>query len=224
MKFIYIVSFIIIGIVSSSELYSKEEVLKNEEIKENSSSPRQVIESITSNIRKLIQEKPGEGSKELRGMISSIVNKAFDFNSLSEKTIKKEFWAKLQNKQKATFKTLFSSLLKKLYSKKTEELIAKADLDFLKEAIKDNHATVDYSIKRKDVDIVITYEMCKAKLSKNQDNPWKICNVKFDGADLARTYAIQFNTKLEKGILQKVSLTKSFDSLLAQMDKKVNTI
>ena len=213
------ISFSVFG--GMSEQSSVQKMLESPQ----TGSPREVIESITKDLKKLIDEKPAQNTQKLKTIISSTMKKAFDFNNLSEKTIKKEFWKKLSKSQKTRFKTLFSELLTKLYSKKTEEILAKVDLDFKKESVFGNRATVDYIIKRKDVDIKISYEMCKGKSLNSSENPWKICNVTFDGADLARTYALQFNSKLENSItLKKTSLQRSFDQLLAQLDKKVKTI
>jgi phospholipid transport system substrate-binding protein len=163
-------------------------------------APLKVVENGNAAVQKAASA-PGATAQSLSTVVESFV----DFKELSKRSLGKH-WETLKPAQQTEFTDAMTGLLRASYAQKALGQ-AKADVQYGKESVQGNEATVPTTLTVKTDKVPVNYKLHRPSASAE----WRIYDVITDGVSLEETYAGQF---------KKLLSTKGFDGLLTTLKNK----
>lgn len=157
------------------------------------------VEAILSVLRDHEQDRQAR-----RAAIRSLVHGRFDFRAMSQGTLATH-WRKTTEGEREEFVELFADLLEASYMAKIEAYTDER-VEYLKEHVKGNKATVDTAIVTKSVEIPIQYKLVDRK------GDWRVYDVAIEAVSLVRNYRSTYGEIIRRD---------GFDALLEQMRAKL---
>lgn len=160
------------------------------------------IDEIISNLK-----NKNLSESEMREKITETVKKRFNFNAMSVGTLTTN-WKKAADEQKEKFVELYTKLLVYTYLGKVKNYNDEK-VNYKKENIRENKASVDTSIISKGTEIPIQYKMV------NKDGVWTVYDILVESVSLIRNYRTTYAEIIKK---------KGIDGLLLEMEKKIEEL
>jgi phospholipid transport system substrate-binding protein len=157
------------------------------------------VEAILAVLKDGQQEAPAR-----RAAIRTLVHGRFDFRAMSQGTLATH-WRKATEAERDQFVELFSDLLEASYMAKIEAYTDER-IEYVKERIDGNKATVDTVIVTKSVEIPIRYKLV------DRAGDWRVYDVAIEDVSLVRNYRSTYGEIVNRD---------GFDGLLAQMRTKL---
>jgi len=164
-------------------------------------TPLEVVRAGNADVQKAANA-PGATVEQL----ASVVEKFVDFEELAKRALGKE-WDKLTPAQRKDFADTMRGLLRASYAQKAIGQ-AKADVEYGKETLHGDEATVNTTLTVKKDQIPVDYKLYKVA---GKGGGWRIFDVITDEVSLVETYAGQF---------RKLINDKGFDGLLSTLKTK----
>lgn len=121
-----------------------------------------------------------------------IIDGIFNFNAISRLTLANN-WRTFSPQQQKDFAEVFGKFLGNNYLNKIQEGFSGQQVEFIsEEMVRKNRAVVMTNIIKNDIKTPVDYSMI------NQDNNWKIYDIKIEGVSLLKNYRTQFRSILLK--------------------------
>jgi phospholipid transport system substrate-binding protein len=136
-----------------------------------------------------IQSDPhlqGEKFKaERRAAIKAIIAKNFDFDRMAEGSLR-SYWEKLDGKQRADFKGVFTDLFQDSYTRLVLNFLKKEKILYTDEEVQKKEAVVKTVILRTQEQIPVDYLLTPSK------EGWLVYDVTIDGVSIVENYQKSF--------------------------------
>jgi len=144
-----------------------------------------------------------------RQKIWRIVDKFFDFEEISQRTIAR-YWKNFTPDQQKEFVELFSEFLSNIYLKRIQGEYKNESVVFIgQDLLSDARASVKTKVIREDsIEIPVDYSLLK------RSNAWKVYDVVIEGVSLVKNYRTQF-----RGILLKQEPARLIETLKQKNEK-----
>jgi phospholipid transport system substrate-binding protein len=162
--------------------------------------PLEVVKSGNADVQK-VASAPGAKVEQL----SKAVERFVDFGELSKRALGAQ-WDKLTPAQRKDFSETMQGLLRASYAQKALGQ-GKAQVQYGKESVQGNEATVATTVKVKQDEVPVDYKLFR----ENEKSEWRIYDVITDEVSLLETYQGQF---------RKLLADKGFDGLLSTLKSK----
>ncbi len=162
--------------------------------------PLEVVKSGNADVQK-VASAPGAKVEQL----SKAVERFVDFGELSKRALGAQ-WDKLTPAQRKDFSETMQGLLRASYAQKALGQ-GKAQVQYGKESVQGNEATVATTVKVKQDEVPVEYKLFR----ENEKSEWRIYDVITDEVSLLETYQGQF---------RKLLADKGFDGLLSTLKSK----
>ena len=162
--------------------------------------PLEVVKSGNADVQK-VASAPGAKVEQLTKAVERFV----DFGELSKRALG-ETWDKLTPAQRKDFSETMQGLLKASYAQKALGQ-GKAQVEYGKESVQGNEATVATTLKVKQDVVPVEYKLFR----ENEKGEWRIYDIVTDDVSLLETYQGQF---------RKLMADKGFDGLLTTLKSK----
>ena len=162
--------------------------------------PLEVVKSGNADVQK-VASAPGAKVEQL----SKAVERFVDFGELSKRALGAQ-WDKLTPAQRKDFSETMQGLLRASYAQKALGQ-GKAQVQYGKESVQGNEATVATTVKVKQDEVPVEYKL----FCENEKSEWRIYDVITDEVSLLETYQGQF---------RKLLADKGFDGLLSTLKSK----
>ncbi len=143
-------------------------------------SPRQQVQTTVDQILSILKD-PGLDWAERQRRIEPIVNKGFDFRSMSQSVLSTH-WKKANPTEQERFVRYFSEYLESTYLEKAHHYSGET-VRYGKEKIRGDKALVETFIVTRDKEIPVNY-----KLHRGPDGQWRAYDVEIEGASLISNY------------------------------------
>lgn len=176
MKLLTLFTLFFMMLCSTESLYSKD-------------TPQETINRYMEKLKVISGESVSQLTRE--NELKTIIEDVFDFKTLSMLSLK-QFWKNLKENERSEFIKYFSSLIKKAYLSKSDKLRGTHEVKFASEEVRNNEAKIKYTIKQKEVDIEIVYNMHLI------DDRWRVYDVIIDASSLINNYNQQFTSYIKK--------------------------
>jgi phospholipid transport system substrate-binding protein len=163
-------------------------------------TPVEVVKSGNADVQK-VASAPGAKVEQL----SKAVERFVDFGELSKRALGAQ-WDKLTPAQRKDFSETMQGLLRASYAQKALGQ-GKAQVQYGKESVQGNEATVATTVKVKQDEVPVEYKLFR----ENEKSEWRIYDVITDEVSLLETYQGQF---------RKLLADKGFDGLLSTLKSK----
>jgi phospholipid transport system substrate-binding protein len=160
------------------------------------------VDEIISNLKNKNLSKT-----EMRESIAETVKKRFNFNAMSVGTLTTN-WKRATDEQKKKFTDLYTKLLILTYLGKVKNY-NNEKVDYKKENIRENKASIDTLIISNGTEIPIQYRMI------NKDGIWTVYDILVENVSLIRNYRSTYAEIIKK---------KGLDGLLSEMENKVEEL
>ncbi len=142
-----------------------------------------------------------------REMLSQELGERFDFRAMSQRVLAVN-WKKASQQEREKFTVLFSELLKRNYLGHIEAYTDEK-VEFVKERIKKNKASIDTLIITKSAEIPVSYRMAQT------GEDWKVYDVVIEKVSFVNNYRSTYGQIIKKG---------GFGGLLAKMEEKLQQL
>ncbi|WP_309889968.1 ABC transporter substrate-binding protein [Archangium sp.] len=162
--------------------------------------PLEVVKSGNADVQK-VASAPGAKVEQLTKAVERFV----DFGELSKRALGKQ-WDTLTPAQRKDFSETMQGLLKASYAQKALGQ-GKAQVEYGKESVQGNEATVATTVKVKQDVVPVEYKLFR----ENEKSEWRIYDIVTDDVSLLETYQGQF---------RKLMADKGFDGLLTTLKSK----
>jgi len=162
--------------------------------------PLEVVKSGNADVQK-VASAPGAKVEQLTKAVERFV----DFGELSKRALGKQ-WDTLTPAQRKDFSETMQGLLKASYAQKALGQ-GKAQVEYGKESVQGNEATVATTVKVKQDVVPVEYKLFR----ENEKSEWRIYDIVTDDVSLLETYQGQF---------RKLMADKGFDGLLSTLKSK----
>lgn len=162
--------------------------------------PLEVVKSGNADVQK-VASAPGAKVEQLTKAVERFV----DFGELSKRALGKP-WDTLTPTQRKDFSETMQGLLKASYAQKALGQ-GKAQVEYGKESVQGNEATVATTVKVKQDAVPVEYKLFR----ENEKSEWRIYDIVTDDVSLLETYQGQF---------RKLMADKGFDGLLTTLKSK----
>ncbi|HLM42444.1 MAG TPA: ABC transporter substrate-binding protein [Myxococcaceae bacterium] len=162
--------------------------------------PLEVVKSGNADVQK-VASAPGAKVEQLTKAVERFV----DFGELSKRALGKQ-WDTLTPAQRKDFSETMQGLLKASYAQKALGQ-GKAQVEYGKESVQGNEATVATTLKVKQDVVPVEYKLFR----ENEKGEWRIYDIVTDDVSLLETYQGQF---------RKLMADKGFDGLLTTLKSK----
>ncbi|WNG37021.1 ABC transporter substrate-binding protein [Archangium violaceum] len=162
--------------------------------------PLEVVKSGNTDVQKVASAKGATADQ-----LSKVVEKFVDFGELSKRALG-DTWNKLTAAQRKEFSSTMEGLLRASYAQKALGQ-AKAQVQYGKEAVEGNEASVDTTMNVNRDKFPVEYKLYRP----NEKGEWRIYDIVTDEVSLLETYQGQF---------RKLLADKGFDGLLATLKAK----
>ncbi|WP_300668504.1 phospholipid-binding protein MlaC [Desulfoluna sp.] len=137
-----------------------------------------------------------------KALIVENISPIFDFSLMGKLTLGKKNWSGLTKKQRHTFITTFTDVMKSSYSEKLS-LYTNEEIKILPvQQTKPKKAIIPTELISKETRYAMSYKFYKSKQG------WKIYDIELQGVSLVKTYQSQFNQVLAEG---------GFDELISKL-------
>lgn len=160
---------------------------------------RATVDEVMTILRESALEKAARREK-----LSSTIRARFDFNEMSQRILAVN-WKNASAEQRARFVKTFSDLLERNYIGRIEAYTDQK-IDFVKERVQGNRASVDTVIMTQSAEIPISYRMVQ------QGSEWMVYDVVIESVSFVNNYRSSYGEILKK---------EGFDGLLARMSEKL---
>jgi phospholipid transport system substrate-binding protein len=155
-----------------------------------------------------IQNNPGLSQQARREAIRNIIRKNFDFDRMSRDSLGTTY-NRLSPAQRQEFQTIFSALFTDSYTRLVLNFLKQETINYHKEQVRGNQASVDTTLVRTNERIPVEYLMA-------QRSPgWVLYDVIVDGVSILDNYKRQF---------ARVMSTHSFDHLMDRLRTQYRAI
>ena len=172
-------------------------------------APQERVRSLVAAVSAVLEDPAfrGAGRKlERRTQVATIINKAFDFESMARDALGPP-WATLTAEQQAEFTQLFGDRFEQSYSLLVLRFLGERTTTYVGESIDGARATVrTFLVGEKDGTLPVDYRLA------SRNDRWSVVDVVVDGVSLAGNYRAQFG---------KIIRTSSYETLLRRMRKSV---
>jgi phospholipid transport system substrate-binding protein len=162
--------------------------------------PLEVVKSGNADVQK-VASAPGAKVEQLTKAVERFV----DFGELSKRALGKQ-WDTLTPAQRKDFSETMQGLLKASYAQKALGQ-GKAQVEYGKESVQGNEATVATTVKVKQDVVPVEYKLFR----ENEKGEWRIYDIVTDDVSLLETYQGQF---------RKLMADKGFEGLLTTLKSK----
>ncbi|MGZ3459054.1 MAG: MlaC/ttg2D family ABC transporter substrate-binding protein [Archangium sp.] len=162
--------------------------------------PIDVVKSGNTDVQKVAASKGATADQ-----LSKVVERFVDFGELSKRALGDK-WARLTAAQRKEFSETMEGLLRASYAQKALGQ-GKAQVQYGKESVQGNEATVDTTVNVNRDKIPVEYKLYRA----DGKGDWRIYDIVTDDVSLLETYQGQF---------RKLMADKGFDGLLATLKAK----
>ena len=146
-----------------------------------------------------------EFRNQRRAGIKEIIAQNFEFNAMATHALG-AYWDKLNEAERAEFKTLFQDLFQDSYTKLVLDFLKQEKILYLQEELHQNQALVKTSIVRVNEEIPVDYSLTLAQ------GKWTVEDVIIDGVSIIRNYQRSFSQVIQrdsyKSLLQKMRLQR----------------
>lgn len=144
---------------------------------------------------------------ERRELLEKVVGNRFDYQEMSRRSLGAP-WAKLSDKEKEEFVSLFQTLLVNSYADKVEAYSGEG-VEYINERTEKDYAEVRTKVLTGKTEIPLDYRLL------NKASVWRVYDVVVDGVSLVNNYRGQFTKILRSG---------SYSDLVDQLRKKSEKI
>ena len=144
---------------------------------------------------------------ERRELLEKVVGDRFDYKEMSRRSLGAP-WAKLSDKEKEEFVSLFQTLLVNSYADKVEAYSGEG-VEYINERTEKDYAEVRTKVLTGKTEIPLDYRLL------NKASVWRVYDVVVDGVSLVNNYRGQFTKILRSG---------SYSDLIDQLRKKSEKI
>ncbi|WP_455243800.1 MlaC/ttg2D family ABC transporter substrate-binding protein [Petrachloros mirabilis] len=144
---------------------------------------------------------------ERRELLEKVVGDRFDYQEMSRRSLGAP-WAKLSDKEKEEFVSLFQTLLVNSYADKVEAYSGEG-VEYINERTEKDYAEVRTKVLTGKTEIPLDYRML------NKASVWRVYDVVVDGVSLVNNYRGQFTKILRAG---------TYAELIDQLRKKSEKI
>jgi len=151
-------------------------------------------------------KQPGKAT-ERRELLEKVVGDRFDYQEMSRRSLGAP-WAKLSDKEKEEFVSLFQTLLVNSYADKVEAYSGEG-VEYINERTEKDYAEVRTKVLTGKTEIPLDYRLL------NKSSVWRVYDVVVDGVSLVNNYRGQFTKILRSG---------SYSDLIDQLRKKSEKI
>ena len=172
-------------------------------------SATEQIKETSDEILAIVSDPALKGSshdKERRILIRKAVDKRFDWEEMSRRSLARH-WSKRTEEEKKEFVGLFGQLLERTYLDKVEGYSGEK-VEYVGESIDGEYGVVDVKImttKNEEIDV-------QYRLRKKDDSQWMVYDISVTGVSLVNNYRSQFNSILSKG---------PYSSLVERLKEKI---
>ena len=172
-------------------------------------SATEQIKETSDEILAIVSDPALKGSshdKERRILIRKAVDKRFDWEEMSRRSLARH-WSKRTGEEKKEFVGLFGQLLERTYLDKVEGYSGEK-VEYVGESIDGEYGVVDVKImttKNEEIDV-------QYRLRKKDDSQWMVYDISVTGVSLVNNYRSQFNSILSKG---------PYSSLVERLKEKI---
>lgn len=167
---------------------------------------KQTTDKILDVLRNPALQSP-EKAAERKKLVRQAVDERFDWRLMSRMTLARH-WARLDEKQKEEFVSLFSDLLERTYLDQVQDYSG-LEVTYEGEKVENDYASVSAKIRTKEgAQVPVVYRL------KKEDGNWYVYDVIIEGVSLINNYRTQFNA-----ILVNSSFSNLIDKLKAKLDK-----
>jgi phospholipid transport system substrate-binding protein len=144
-----------------------------------------------------------EFRNQRRAAIKEIIAQNFGFSAMARHALG-AYWDKLNEPERAEFKTLFQDLFQDSYTKLVLDFLKQEKILYLQEELHQNQALVKTSIVRVNEEIPVDYSLTLAQ------GKWTVEDIIIDGVSIIRNYQRSFSQVIQresyKSLLQKMRL------------------
>ena len=166
------------------------------------SSPMATVETTVNAILAILRNDTLEAA-EARTLMRAEISKSFDARAMSQSVLSTN-WRDASKEQQDEFQTLFMQTLENTYIGRVEAY-TNEQVDFKKEDIKNNRATVDTAILASSNEIPVNYKL------RQRSDGWFVYDVEVENVSMVSSYRETYRSVVRRD---------GMDGLLAQMREK----
>ncbi|MDI6853998.1 MAG: ABC transporter substrate-binding protein [Deltaproteobacteria bacterium] len=155
-----------------------------------------------------IQNNPGLSQQARKEAIRNIIRKNFDFDRMSKDSLGNAYNS-LNASQRKEFQDIFSALFTDSYTRLVLNFLKQETVQYHKEQVQGNQASVDTTLIRTNEKIPVDYLMARKSAG------WVLYDVIVDGVSILDNYKRQF---------ARVMSTNSFDYLMDRLRTQYRSI
>ncbi len=141
--------------------------------------------------------------EQRRAAIKKIIAENFSFDGMARQSLGPH-WDKLNETERAQFKTLFQDLFQEAYTKLVLDFLKREKVVYAEEDLQPGRALIKTTLVRINEEIPVDYSMIQAQ------GQWLVDDVTIDGVSVVRNYRQSFTrviqTESYKSLLQKMRL------------------
>ncbi len=165
-------------------------------------SPMETVETTVTAILAILRNDT-LGTDEARTLMRTAIGKSFDARAMSQSVLSTN-WRNASEEQKDEFQALFMQTLENTYIGRVEAY-TNEQVDFKKEDINNNRATVDTAILASSNEIPVNYKL------RLRSDGWFVYDVEVENVSMVSSYRETYRSVVKRD---------GMDGLLAQMREK----
>ena len=144
-----------------------------------------------------------EFRNQRRAAIKKIIGQNFYFEGMAQQALS-QYWAKLNEAERAEFKALFHDLFQESYSKLVLDFLKREKILYFQEELRQDHALIKTTVVRVNEEIPVDYSLTLVQ------GQWLVDDVTIDGVSIVRNYQRSFSRVIQqesyRSLLQKMRL------------------
>ncbi len=172
------------------------------QVQAQNATPGETVETTVSAILEILRNDK-LGREEARVMMRAEINKSFDARAMSQSVLSTN-WRDASKEQQEAFQALFMEILENTYIGRIEAY-TNEEVDFRKEEINNNRATVDSVILASNNEIPVNYKL------RLRSDGWFVYDVEVENVSMVSSYRETYRSVVRRD---------GIDGLLAQMREK----
>ena len=172
------------------------------QVQAQNATPRETVETTVNAILDILRNDKLE-REEARVMMRAEISKSFDARAMSQSVLSTN-WRDASKEQQEAFQTLFMETLENTYIGRIEAY-TNEEVEFRKEEINNNRATVNSVILASNNDIPVNYKL------RLRSDGWFVYDVEVENISMVSSYRETYRSVVRRD---------GIDGLLAQMREK----
>ena len=169
-------------------------------------SPMETVETTVTAILAILRNDQ-LGAEEARTLMRTEISKSFDARAMSQSVLSTN-WRDASEEQQNEFQTLFMQTLENTYIGRVEAY-TNEQVDFKKEEINNNRATVNTAILASNNEIPVNYKL------RLRSDGWFVYDVEVENVSMVSSYRETYRSVVRRD---------GMDGLLAQMREKATQL